>query len=132
LLRLRPALAGCAVSYVTVDRAARADVPDHSFYHVLDANRDTKIKLLFMAVKLLMIMLIVRPHVVISTGAAHGYFACRFGKWIGARSLFIDSVANAEDMSLSAKMVTSHATQVFSQWPHVAKRMGVRCAGSVL
>jgi hypothetical protein len=26
-----------------------------------------------------------RPHVVVSTGAAPGYFAIRFGKWLGSR-----------------------------------------------
>lgn len=85
-----------------------------------------------MALKVLVILLIVRPQVVVSTGAAPGYFACRFGKLVGAKSLFIDSVANAEDMSLSAKLATSHASRVFSQWPRVAEKFGVECHGSVL
>lgn len=85
-----------------------------------------------MALKVLAILVIVRPHVVVSTGAAPGYFACRFGKLVGAKTLFIDSVANAEDMSLSAKLATSHANKVFSQWPRVAEKFGVECHGSVL
>ena len=99
---------------------------------VPDGNRDTKLALLWMALKVLVIVLIVRPNVIVSTGAAPGYFACRFGKLVGAKSLFIDSVANAEDMSLSAKLVTSHANRVFSQWPCVAEKFGVECHGSVL
>ena len=33
---------------------------------------------------------------VISTGAAPGYFAMRFAKWLGRRTIWIDSIANVE------------------------------------
>jgi len=132
MLRLRPAFEGCAVTYSTVDPGAKFDVSSSDFYVVPDGNRDTKISLLMMALRVLYIVLRVRPNVVISTGAAPGYFACRFAKLVGGKSLFIDSVANAEDMSLSAKLATSHASRVFSQWPHVAEKFDVECHGSVL
>lgn len=85
-----------------------------------------------MALKLFWIVLLKRPDVVVSTGAAQGYFACRFGKLFGARTLFVDSVANAEEMSLSAKLAMSHANKVFSQWPEVAAKSGAEYRGSVL
>ncbi|MBO6504447.1 MAG: hypothetical protein JJ850_12535 [Kordiimonadaceae bacterium] len=132
LLRLRPAFAGCQITFATVERESARDVSSHRFFTVPDGNRDTKISLLRMALKVFFIVLIVRPHVVVSTGAAPGYFACRFGKLVGAKTLFIDSVANAEEMSLSAKLATSHASKVFSQWPRVAQKFGVECHGSVL
>ena len=132
MLRLRPAFRGCKVTYVTVNPASKDDVKGSKFYSITDGNRDTKLTLILMAVKLLLITLMTRPHIVISTGAAPGYFACRFGKLIGAKTLFIDSVANAEEMSLSAKLVSSHAHKVFSQWPEVAKKEGVEFHGSVL
>lgn len=132
LLRLRPAFAGCHISFASVDRESARDVEGHRYFTVPDGNRDTKLHLLWMALKVFAILLIVRPKVVVSTGAAPGYFACRFGKLVGAKTLFIDSVANAEDMSLSAKLATSHASRVFSQWPRVAEKFGVECHGSVL
>ncbi|MCK0067849.1 hypothetical protein [Kordiimonas laminariae] len=132
MLRLRPAFRDCDVTYVTVNPGSKSDVNGCKFYSVTDGNRDTKFTLIMMALKLLYITLITRPNVVISTGAAHGYFACRFGKLIGAKTLFIDSVANAEEMSLSAKLVSSHANKVFSQWPKVARKAGVEFHGSVL
>lgn len=132
MLRLRPAFVAGRVTYVTVTAEARGDVPDSRFYTVTDGNRDTKLSLVWMALQILVIMVKVRPHVVVSTGAAPGYFACRFAKLIGARSLFIDSVANAEEMSLSAKLATSHAHKVFSQWPRVAEKFDVEYRGSVL
>lgn len=132
LLRLRPAFAGCRVTYATVNPGSRADVPGCAFHTVPDGNRDTKAALILMALRILILVLLVRPHVVVSTGAAPGYFACRFAKLVGAKSLFIDSVANAEDMSLSAKLATSHASRVYSQWSRVADKFGVECHGSVL
>lgn len=131
-MRLRPAFAGCDVTYATVEPGAARDVAGSRFFRVRDGNRDTKFALLAMALKLLLVILWVRPQVVVSTGAAPGYFACRFARLVGARSLFIDSVANAEEMSLSAKLATSHASKVFSQWPQVAKKFGIECHGSVL
>ena len=97
-----------------MDREAKHDVEGHRYFMVPDGNRDTKLALLWMALRVLAVVLIVRPNVIVSTGAAPGYFACRFGKLVDAKSLFIDSVANAEDMSLSAKLVASHANRVFS------------------
>ncbi len=132
MLRLRPAFDGCNVTYMTVDPKARHDVGNAGFYSVLDGNRDTKLSLIFMAIKILAVLIWVRPHSVISTGAAPGYFACRFAKLVGARSLFIDSVANAEEMSLSAKLVLSHANKVLSQWPKVSQKNGLEFHGSVL
>lgn len=131
MLRLRPAFDGCDVTFVTTDKAMRRRVTGHSFFTVCDGNRDTKLSLLFMAIKILWVMSLVRPHVVVTTGAAPGYFACRFARFFGAKSLFIDSVANAEDMSLSAKLATSHASKVVSQWPSVADKYGISCMGNV-
>ncbi|NVJ96671.1 MAG: UDP-N-acetylglucosamine--LPS N-acetylglucosamine transferase [Alphaproteobacteria bacterium] len=132
LLRLRPAFAECEISYVTVNPDSRGDVPGQRFFTVPDGNRDTKFAIILMALKMLLITLWVRPHVVVSTGAAPGYFACRFGRMIGARSLFVDSVANAEEMSLSAKLAMSHADKVFTQWQDVSKKFGAEYHGSVL
>lgn len=132
LLRLRPAFANCEMTFATVDPGSKVDVEGHRFFHIPDGNRDTKLALISMALKVFFIVLWVRPHAVVSTGAAPGYFACRFGRYIGARSLFIDSVANAQEMSLSAKLAMSHANKVFSQWPEVSEKTGAEYHGSVL
>lgn len=129
---MRPAWGEHQCFYVTVDKRAQSDVQGEPFYTIKDGNRDTKLSLVFMALKILFLLVWIRPHYVISTGAAPGYFACRFAKFVRARSLFIDSVANAEDMSLSAKLATSHADKVFSQWPDVATRHNVEYHGNIL
>ena len=53
-----------------------------------------------LVVEVLFIMLRVRPDVIISTGAAIGYFAFKTGKLMGAKTVWIDSIANVEQMSM--------------------------------
>lgn len=132
LMRMRPAFDDAKTVFVSVDKDQAAEVSPNRFYKVPEGNRDTKLSLIWMAFKLLLIIAWERPHVVISTGAAQGYFACRMGRWFGARTLFIDSVANGEQLTLSAQLATRHATKVLSQWESVAKKAGVDYRGSCL
>jgi len=145
LLRLRPAMermdksdastgAAHRITYVTVNKAYRADVPGQRFRTVPDATRWNKVKLLRMAAKLAWIMLSERPHVVISTGAAPGFFAIRIGRLMGCRTLWLDSVANIEKLSLSGQLVCGRADVVLTQWPHLAGAGGTAplYKGSVL
>lgn len=132
LMRLRPAFADAAVTFVTVRPSYQSDVPGEDFRVIPDATRWNKFKLLLMAAKIFWIVVTVRPDVVVSTGAAPGYFAIRFGKWFRARTCWIDSIANAEILSLSGQQIRPHASIVLTQWPHVAEASGVEFAGSVL
>ena len=132
LLRLRPAFEGAHVTYVTVRRSYSTDIPGEDLRVVPDATRWNKFKLLVMATRILWLVATIRPDVIISTGAAPGYFAIRFGGWFGARTCWVDSIANAEELSLSGRKIRSHATRVLSQWPDVAAAEGVEHAGSVL
>ena len=124
LLRLRPAFEGCRIVFVTVNKAYRADVPGERFHTVPDATRWNKFKLILMALKLACIMAWEQPDTVISTGAAPGFFAIRFGKLMGCRTLWLDSVANIEKMSLSGQLVCGKADVVLTQWPHLAAAGG--------
>jgi hypothetical protein len=74
----------------------------------------------------------VRPHVVVSTGAAPGYFALRLGRWFGARTVWIDSIANVEQLSMTGTLVRRFADRWLTQWPHLAQSGGPEFAGAVL
>lgn len=121
LLRLRPAFEGCRVAYVTVRDSYRADVGDVPFYVVNDATRWDKVGLVKMCLRLLWILVRERPDVVISTGAAPGYFAIRFGRLLGARTVWLDSIANVEQVSMTGGLVRKHADLWLTQWAHLAK-----------
>ncbi|TVQ58845.1 MAG: UDP-N-acetylglucosamine--LPS N-acetylglucosamine transferase [Phycisphaerales bacterium] len=132
LLRLRPAFEGHRVAYVTVRESYRADIGDERFYVINDATRWDKVGLVRMALKLLWIMLRERPRVIVSTGAAPGYFAIRFGKLLGARTVWIDSIANVEEISMTGSIVGKHADLWLTQWAHLARPEGPRHEGAVL
>lgn len=132
LLRLRPAFAGQKVCYVTVDPEYANDVPDCQFFVINDATRWEKVGLVKLALRIFIIILRVRPHVVISTGAACGYFALRFGKLIRARTIWLDSIANVEEISMTGQLVKPYADLWLTQWPELARSDGPDYRGAVL
>ena len=132
LLRLRPAFSGAEVIFASVEEQAANDVRGHRFFRFPDANRERKIALLFQIMRIAWILIRVRPHVVVSTGASCGYVAIRLGRMVGARTMFIDSIANAEKLSLSAQLAQRHANVTLTQWPHLESPEGPQYHGSVI
>ena len=132
LLRLRPAFIGEHVAYVSVDRAYRAEVGAAPFYVVNDATRWNKFGLVKLAIRMLWILLRERPDVVVTTGAAPGYFALMFGRLAGARTTWIDSMANVERLSLSGEKAGRWANLWLTQWPALARAGGPQFEGTVL
>ena len=132
LMRLRPAFEGAQTTYASVDAALALDVEGCEFRRFHDANRERKGALLLQILQIAWILLSVRPDVVVSTGASCGYVAIRLGRLLGARTLFIDSIANAERLSLSGHMAARHASLTLTQWPHLAQHNGAQYRGSVL
>jgi UDP-N-acetylglucosamine:LPS N-acetylglucosamine transferase len=132
LTRLMPAFQDCDVAYLTTLQSYRSQVSPSRFYVINDGNMNTKLRLMVMAVRVAAVLLRERPHVVISTGAAPGYFAVRLGKLIGARTIWVDSMANAEKLSLSGRRAGAHADLWLTQWPHLATPEGPHYEGAVL
>ena len=132
LLRLRPAFVGEHVAYVTVNRAYRSEIGASRFYIVNDATRWNKLGLLRLAVRMAWIMLRERPDVVVTTGAAPGYFAVMFGRLMGARTAWLDSMANVQRMSLSGRKAGRWADLWLTQWQALAEPGGPQFEGAVL
>lgn len=136
LRRMRAAWADCEVVWVTTHPGYRqeieADDGNARFYAVTDANRWQKVRLLRQLWQIFRIILREHPHVVVTTGAAPGYFALRLGRIYGARTIWIDSIANAEELSLSGRKAGRHADLWLTQWPHLAREDGPQYRGAVL
>lgn len=132
LLRIKRAFEDCEVTFVTVHESYRAQVPGHKFYLVNDANRWTKIGLLKAARRMAWIIWLEKPDIVVSTGAAPGYLALRLGRMMGARTIWLDSIANVEQLSMSGDRIGHFADLWLTQWPHLARPDGPRYTGSVL
>jgi UDP-N-acetylglucosamine:LPS N-acetylglucosamine transferase len=119
LLRLRPALERSEIVWASTDSELRHDVPGDRFEVVRDSNRWSKLDLIRSAISVLAVILRTRPDVVVSTGAAPGYFAIRFAKLLGARTLWIDSIANSSQLSLSGERALRVADVTLVQWPEL-------------
>lgn len=132
LMRLTPAFAGADVVYACSDGAMHSQVSGARFHAFTDANKSQPLKLLRTTADIALILLRERPDVIISTGAAGGSLAIGMGRLMGIRGLFVDSIANARTLSVSAKLCLRFANAVFTQWPDVAATCSARFRGSVL
>ncbi|MFN4168075.1 MAG: glucuronosyltransferase [Pannonibacter phragmitetus] len=101
-------------------------------YLVGDCNRDTPLKNLKTAAQIFRIIWKHKPDVIISTGAAPGIIAIAIGRMFRARTIWIDSIANSEKLSMSGKIAGYVAHLQLTQWEHLARENGPRYAGSVL
>jgi UDP-N-acetylglucosamine:LPS N-acetylglucosamine transferase len=91
-----------------------------------------KVGLAKMAVRIAKVMLAYRPHVIITTGAAPGFFGILVGRLLGAKTIWIDSIANAEELSLAGRKAKRWADHWLTQWPELAREEGPHYIGSVI
>ena len=132
LLLLKDVLDQFEVHYATTDARLphRSDISSAAI--LPDCNRDellSSLRCLFAAVALVKRL---RPEVVISTGAAPGFFCIVAARLLGARTLWLDSIANAEKLSMCGKLARYVSTQCVTQWPHLSGQQGPTYAGSLL
>ena len=133
LSRLAVAL-NCEKShYATTLHGAKAPTGTGPVSVVSDASRSNPLKMVALAFQLLWLMVRLRPHVVITTGAAPGLMAIGVGKLFRARTVWIDSLANSEVLSLSGRIAEKYADLWLTQWPHLdASLPRLKYMGSVL
>lgn len=132
MMQLKEIFAGCDVAFVGVKEMYRAEAQPHRFYAIPDVSRLHKWTIALALARLLFILLRERPAVIITTGSAPGMLALRLGKLLGARTVWIDSIANVEQMSFSGTQARKCADLWLTQWPHLARPDGPTYLGSVL
>nr|WP_314900871.1 hypothetical protein [uncultured Deefgea sp.] len=131
LLRLRPAFEGCVLEFMSTNQGYAKEV-DAPLHVVTDANMWNKLKLAGMFLDVLWVMIKVRPDIVVTTGAAPGFAAIMFGRLLGAKTIWIDSIANSETLSSSGRQAGRFAHAWLTQWEHLAQPDGPHYWGGVL
>ena len=131
LRRITPAFDDHEVIYLTTDAGHRTEVAPARLHTVIDANRSEKLALARCLLKIAWVLARERPAVVVSTGAAPGYLALRCARLIGARTVWIDSMANVEELSMSGRLASATADLCLTQWAHLAAGE-VKYLGAVL
>lgn len=132
LKRMTPAFEGHQVLWISTAQGLAAKVSPGRFRAVRDASMWDKRGLLVMAFQVGWQVLRYRPHVVVTTGAAPGFFAILFGRLLGARTIWIDSIANGDELSLAGRKARRWATHWLTQWPELARADGPYYIGAVL
>lgn len=99
---------------------------------VTDCNAKTPLKLLKCFTQSFSIIKKENPTTIISTGAAPGLMAILAGAILQKNTVWIDSIANSQTLSLSGKIAKYVARTCCSQWPDVAKSHNVKYLGSIL
>ncbi|RZK24058.1 MAG: oligosaccharide biosynthesis protein Alg14, partial [Flavobacterium sp.] len=77
-------------------------------------------KLFTMMIEVTKLVFKLKPDVIITTGAAPGLVGLLAGKLIGAQTIWIDSIANVQKISLSGRIALLFSDQVYTQWPDLA------------
>jgi UDP-N-acetylglucosamine:LPS N-acetylglucosamine transferase len=131
LMLVRPAFDGAEIVYA-VTKEGLAERAGVSAILVPDFNAKQPLKTLLGALRVTRLVVRLRPHAVVSTGAAPGLIGLLVGKLLGARTIWIDSVANAERLSLSGRLARPMADLWLTQWEHLARQGGPQYVGSVL
>jgi UDP-N-acetylglucosamine:LPS N-acetylglucosamine transferase len=134
MLFLQPAWQGYDAVFVSTGQMVREKLESiGKTYIVGECNREHPFKTVGVLLKCFKIIVAEKPDVVLSTGAAVGFLMCFWGKLSGAKVIWVDSIANAEKMSMSGRMIRPFADLILSQWPDVASKYSkVEYAGEVI
>jgi UDP-N-acetylglucosamine:LPS N-acetylglucosamine transferase len=121
LQRLVPAFDDCDVIFATTEPGYAVEIAPRRLHVVRDATRWDRFGSLVLLFQMARLVVRERPDVVITTGAAPGCFAVIFGRLFGARTIWVDSIANVERMSLSGRLVRPFTGLWLTQWPELAE-----------
>lgn len=118
------------VVYASTHPKCQAMTGHSSFYLMSDFSRKDAWRLLPTFFTLLRILRREHPDAVLTTGAAPG-LVCLLAGWIlRYKTIWVDSTANAVELSGSGRIARHFASRVYTQWPDLAKD-GVMYAGTV-
>lgn len=131
--RILPAFAGCELVFVGTEAALDADLAPARYYPVRNVSRANAHELPVLLWQLARAVRRERPDAVVTTGAGPGLLALGMGRILArSRTVWIDSVANTERMSMSGRMARHVADAWLVQWEHLARPEGPHYWGAVL
>jgi UDP-N-acetylglucosamine:LPS N-acetylglucosamine transferase len=131
LMLLEPVFSDHDVKFVTTIEGLAAEAGITNYVVVKDSNQNEKLALLHSLFQIFFIVVKFRPNVIITTGAAPGVLAILVGRLIGAKTIWVDSIANSEELSLGGKISRKISNIVLTQWEHLASEDSIQYKGSV-
>lgn len=131
LLRLTHAFEQHELVYVSTKKGFATMVKEHEFHVIQDSNRKNKLGLIKTFLQVIQLVSKIKPKLIITTGAAPGLMCIVAGRLLSIKTIWVDSIANVEELSMSGKIATNIAHTVYTQWPDLATHT-VKYSGSIL
>ncbi len=124
LRRLEPVFKCYDTWYASTREDYRPEVVGSPFLLVPDVSRWQRWYIPIAFGRILIVLLRLRPDVVFSTGALPGLLAVIAGRIVGARCVWLDSIANSEELSMSGRYAGRFVQLWLTQWEHLAAEEG--------
>lgn len=131
LMLISPAFKEYRQKFVTTIDGLPQESGIDDFSIVKDSNKTVKVKVLITLIQIAYIVFMYRPHIIVTTGAAPGLLALLVGRCIGSKTIWVDSIANGQELSMGGRLSRKFAHKVYSQWPAIAKKEHIEYIGSV-
>ncbi|HET9160983.1 MAG TPA: glycosyltransferase [Caulobacteraceae bacterium] len=132
-LLAKAAFADYEVAFVSTYADQAEAVAGHRFYRITDVTRRNVPRMVRTSLELVRVLLKERPDVVVTTGALPGLLGIVLAKTMThARTVWIDSIANCDEMSSSGKQARRFADRWLTQWPELAGPGGPEYWGALI
>lgn len=131
MLLISEAFDGMDVWYTSTDEGQLAKTGISKGFGVSDYNQNQPLKVLAGFAEMRRVLREIRPNVVVSTGAAPGLVGMCWGRLYGAHTIWVDSIANSERLSLSGRLALKLAHSVYTQWDHLSEADRPKFKGSI-
>ncbi len=132
LMMVREAFDHHEVLFMTTKDGIAQQSNASPFVIVPDCNRNQPIAVLRSIFSVSKVVLRFRPQIIITTGAMPGFLALLCGQLVRSKTVWVDSFANPEVMTMSGRYSKKIATLCLVQWEDLAKRESVEYAGRVI
>jgi UDP-N-acetylglucosamine:LPS N-acetylglucosamine transferase len=132
-LLAQAAFADYEVAFASTYADQAQAVDGRRFYKITDVTRRNALRMVRTSLELIRILFKERPDVVVTTGALPGLLGLALAKTLTrARTVWIDSIANCEEMSSSGKQARRFADRWLTQWPQLATPDGPEYWGALI
>ena len=121
LLRIaRPMEGHYEMVYISTHPKCAIMVEGEKYCLTTDFSRSDAWKLVSAFLKAIKTIRKEKPDAIITTGAAPGLVYLLAGKLFGRKTIWIDSIANVNRLSLSGRIAALFVSRVYTQWQHLA------------
>lgn len=122
LCRLIPALKENTVVYAcTYERPTEIQKSD-TYHKIEDISRDSIGRLPSAISNTWKIIKDEKPDIIITTGALPGLLAIAVGRLRRTKTIWLDSIANSEQVSMSGRIASYCANECYTQWSNLTNK----------